>query len=205
MLCPSCQTPADLVACVYTRHTPQVDIDVALLTCSRCGELTLIETHDDGYLDKYCVQLYPVNKTRRNILPPELRECYDEAFRCFKAKCYLASVIMCRRALELVCRYHHSTAGPLFSRIRKLHSNRTMNDALFAWAESVRASGNLVAHDPSFTPTVSAAAETLSLTGAIINFLYSAATANKGWCRHCGGNLSGSETSNCLLCGEPLS
>jgi hypothetical protein len=204
MLCPRCHTPAAILASARTRHTPQVDVAVLLLNCVRCGEVSLIEEVDDGYRQTYSVRLYPVSEKSRNILPPELRRSYDEAIRCFQADCYLASIILCRRTLELVCRYHQSTTGTLFSRIRRLHAEHVINDALATLAESVRTSGNLAAHDPKFDQSAGATAEFLGFTGAVIHFIYSAITANKGWCMRCGGNFSGSETSNCLLCGDPL-
>jgi hypothetical protein len=204
MLCAHCNTPAAILASAHTRHTPQVDVAVLLLKCGHCGELSLIEEVDDGSRQTFSVRLYPVSEKSRNILPSELRRSYDEAIRCFQAECYLASVILCRRALELVCRYHQSTTGTLFSRIRKLHAEHIINDALFDLAESVRTSGNLAAHDPKFDPAAGATAEFLGFTGATIHFIYSAITANKGWCIRCGGNFSGSEISECLLCGQPL-
>lgn len=191
-----------IVESVYTRHTPQVDINVCLIECSSCGKISLVERIDDGYSDKGFLQIFPTDSDDRPRLPLPLQSSLIEAQKCLDYSLLLACSIMCRRCLELVCEYFGKTNNRLVDRLREIHAEKVINSELMQWASNVRISGNHAAHKQAFCPTHEETHELFLLTGCIVHFIYCSATAHRRWCPECGNNYLGIEQKHCVVCGH---
>ena len=118
--------------------------------CPRCTlPLVTVQTDYGGGYDEP-ERVFPATTRRLGYSVPEpIREAFNEAAICYRAKAYVASAIMCRKTLEGLCDANGVKERSLSSSLRKLKDNGTIEARLFEWAEALRTLGNEAAHGVS--------------------------------------------------------
>jgi hypothetical protein len=79
---------------------------------------------------------------------------------------------MCRRTLELLCKHFYPSLDSLGWGLKKLHHDGVIDRKLLEWAELLRESGNLAAHDPSAEVDGEDADDLIDFTEAILNYVF---------------------------------
>ena len=94
------------------------------------------------------IETYPSQKIEfdKNSIPSNIVECFDEALTCESAKCYVASAIMVRKTLELVCEERGARGKDLLQKIESLKTQVTLPQSLFEGMQNLRLLGNDAAH-----------------------------------------------------------
>ncbi len=173
--CPKCQAVVDAkVLHSYTdsdREEPQ-----GIWTFAQCPRCTLplmtVQLEDfDG--DDTPSRVYPPkDKELGRSVPKPLREAYNEAVICFRAKAYTASAIMCRKTLEGLCLEHGVKERNLAAGLRKLKDNGVIEARLFEWAEALRTLGNEAAHGVHLTISHQDAKDIIEFTEALTEYVF---------------------------------
>jgi hypothetical protein len=118
--------------------------------------------------------LFPI-ATARSLegVPEPVRRSIEQADRSFVTGSYDAAALMCRRALEAVCRALSASGSNLALKLRDLHEKGHIDQKLLSWAHGVRLVGNEAAHDVEDAVTKEDARDILDLTGAILMYIFS--------------------------------
>jgi hypothetical protein len=150
-----------------------------LLECPRCGAPMLAGTELYGtdqnenelWSDPY--RIFPPRQRSLSVLvPPRIRSSFEEGDRCFKARAYVATAIMCRKTLEGVCDDHGIKSNTLATAIRQLHEANIIDDRLFEWSDALRLTGNAAAHGVGTSLSREDAQDVLEFTEGIVEYLY---------------------------------
>ena len=153
-------------------------IDVAnkfiFLKCPRCKKPILAHQQKIDYEEwEHPYRLYPSQDKQVNpLFPEQIRNAYQEALFCFKAKAFTASTIMCRKTLEGICDVHGISSGNLKSRLKKMNEKGIIEARLFEWAEALRISGNEAAHDVKITISKYDAKDIIEFTDALLEYVF---------------------------------
>jgi uncharacterized protein DUF4145 len=141
--CPRCESDVD--AKILGTH----DLDDAegppwrltLAECPLCGQPLLgsqemIQAAEDGQWDWSGAEaLWPIPELRPHAdVADAVRECLEEAHKCFKAKAYFASEVMIVRALEAVCG-EQAGESSLDRGFRALADQGVIDGRLLEWGE----------------------------------------------------------------------
>jgi len=123
---------------------------VSLLECPRCKD-TLVsgqrseDLEKEGYSDP--VRLWPEPYYYLpQSLPKVIRESIYEAEKCFKAKAYTATAVMCGRALEGICRHFETESKYIGKGLTELKEREIIDNRLFEWSVELQKSRNIGAH-----------------------------------------------------------
>jgi hypothetical protein len=183
VICHNCNLTVVSVILGEFSNISEYDITVgskfSLCKCPKCLSPVLVE--QDRYLEFGTtfdwgnpVSLYPNNEFYINpVIPIILRSSLLESVKCYKAKANIASVIMCRRTLEIFCKEKGITERYLVNAIKKLKTNGIINEQLFEWADKLKSIGNEAAHDHDVTISELDAKDALDFTIAILDYTYS--------------------------------
>ncbi|WP_461209950.1 DUF4145 domain-containing protein [Desulfocurvus sp. DL9XJH121] len=79
-------------------------------------------------------------------IPESVCACFQEALTCRTNNCFIASAIMVRRTLEVICDDVGAQGGNLFQRLDDLKTKVTLPMALLDAAQELRILGNDAAH-----------------------------------------------------------
>ncbi|MFG2319860.1 DUF4145 domain-containing protein [Streptomyces tendae] len=108
-----------------------------------------------------------------DAIPKSLVREMREAYTCFKAKAYTATLVMVRRTLEGMCTDQGATSKKaLFQKLQELQNLGKIEGRLVDWAQALRAIGNQGAH---FSPTAAKredAEDALALAEALLDYVY---------------------------------
>jgi hypothetical protein len=117
--------------------------------------------------------LFPVALSRdlEGVPEPILRSI-EQADRSFATGSYDAAALMCRRALEAVCRALSASGSNLAFKLRNLNETGHIDQKLLSWAQGVRLVGNDAAHDVENAVTKEDAKDILDLTTAILMYVF---------------------------------
>lgn len=146
--CPECQNP------ILTKSTIVYVADEFFF-----GEATKLYPADEFYISP--------------DLPITIKHALLESIRCFRAKSYTATAIMCRRTIEGFCEIKQARETNLFKSLEKLKNLGVINEQLHEWANQLRLVGNEAAHDISIEFSQVDAKDILDFTIAILDFTYS--------------------------------
>lgn len=105
-------------------------------------------------------------------LPKNIRVCFSEALGCFKHGLYQATAIMCRKALEGMCRSQLSRFRNLYDGIQQLHRTGIIDQIFHKWANSLREDGNLAAHDIEIRVSKTNAEHMLDFTEGVLDYVF---------------------------------
>jgi hypothetical protein len=118
--------------------------------CPRCNipMLSVVCDYGHGFDPDTMSRVFPPVDRRQLgfAVPRHIRDVFNEAEVCFRAKAYTASAIMCRKTLEGLCAAHGAKTGTLAKRLEKLKKDGIIEARLFEWADSLRIFGNEAAH-----------------------------------------------------------
>lgn len=150
-------------------HAPDPSWRYRLLRCRACGDPLLVRQYDfdDGPADR----LWPPLRHRLWGLQPPVQIAVDEAVRCLGAGAYVATAMMCRRALEALCRQYYPDIRNLAWALTQLRSDGIIDAQLAEWASALRESGNLAAHESDADISEEDAEDLLDFTEAILGYV----------------------------------
>lgn len=147
-------------------------------TCPKCSSPFLIRLAIYGIPAEFETitskeVLYPAT-TRLPLegVSEPIRRSYEQASRCFGSSAYDACALMCRRAIEGVCKELGATSGTLQEKLEKLFNQGAIDAHLNQWAHGVRAVGNEAAHDVEAELTLQDARDALDFTEAILLYVF---------------------------------
>lgn len=178
--CGHCDTKVDarvIASCSRTEWLdepgvgPSYHVAATLLQCPNCEESILLEECDEFESARV---VYPTPRTAHDELPKNLQSTLNEAFKSFVAGCYLATALLCRRSLEVVC--HEFQVGKptdgLARRLAKLKDKGVIEGRLVEWVEALKDHGNLAAHDVTASVSREDASDLLDFTEAVLNYVF---------------------------------
>ena len=154
-----------------------------LLKCPHCGRPFLIEQVYDTSVfysdDDFCTSdvkeeiLYPkLDKNINSKLPKYIDHAFKEAQKCFKCHAFTASVIMCRKTLEGICKEYKIEKGNLQKKLENMKKNKIIDDNLWEWADTLRLAGNDAAHDLDIIFDKVDAQDSIDFTYALIDYIF---------------------------------
>lgn len=145
-----------------------------MLKCPHCGRPFLIEQVYDSFSSDVKEEiLYP--KPDKNInskLPKYIDDAFKEALQCFKCEAFTASVIMCRKTLEGICKEYRIETRHLYDKLKTMKQNKIIDDNLWEWADTLRLAGNDAAHDLDIIFDEVDAQDSIDFTYALIDYLF---------------------------------
>jgi len=92
---------------------------------------------------------YPMEEPDDSIkegIPPEIGVHFKEALRCHHIKAFGATVLMCRRALQVSCDMEKAQGNDLYKQIDDLAKNQRITGTLQKMAHRIRLLGKRGAH-----------------------------------------------------------
>ena len=143
--------------------------------CPACKLPMLTVQVDDGegFEEDAPSRVYPPRDRQLSYKTPKtIKEAFDEAVICFRAKAFTASSIMCRKSLEGLCAEHGARASNLSKSLKILKDKGVIENRLFEWAEALRALGNEAAHGVGVLISREDANDTLDFTEALIQYVF---------------------------------
>jgi uncharacterized protein DUF4145 len=178
--CPTCEAKvsARVIAIKDGSEDRGAPTQILFMECLSCkgvllGHTEMVQVSEDGW--DYCRpdRLWP--KPKNSIswkLPDLVRESLEEASLCFNARAYSATVVMCGRALESICKDHSVKDWKLSTGLKELKSKGIIDGRLFEWGEELRKSRNLSAHASDVKMTSEDSRDILDFTIAIGEYVY---------------------------------
>lgn len=154
---------------------PGPNEEYALLTCSRCGRVSLQYREDvDGNLSEggNPVIVYPAQPLLSWGIPGPLRREFEEARACFNAKAYEATVVMVRRVLEGACHENNVQERTLVKSLEKLRATGLIDPTIAEWADALRILGNEGAHYTGRHVPRDDAEDALAFAEALLDHIY---------------------------------
>ena len=132
---------------------------VGALRCWACNKYILGVLNSDPHRSKHdmwdYVASYPISLPDDSVsehVPDAIREDFKEALRC-RPVALKASVIMCRRALQVSCHTEGALGNNLFEQIDDLATKQRITGTLRDMAHNIRLLGNKGAHQVTPTST----------------------------------------------------
>ena len=178
--CSNCKArvDAEVVGMVEQTSFPG-DQRIYLLRCPACSRAIvgvsdqLWKDDDDSFEWAQLVRVHP-NPARQlsSYVPALVRESVIEAERCMQIGAVVAAVAMIGRALEAVCRHFSTDPVMLGQGIRELKEKGLIDQRLYEWSEQLHLHRNIAAHATEQSITARDAADLLSFTYAILDYLF---------------------------------
>ncbi len=106
-------------------------------------------------------------------VPQSVSTALEQAVRSFRTGSYDAAALMCRRAVEAVCRALDATGSNLASKLQSLYGSGHIDQKLLKWAHGVRLLGNDAAHEVEQRISKEDARDILNLTEAVLLYVFS--------------------------------
>ncbi|WP_166145983.1 DUF4145 domain-containing protein [Methylosinus sp. RM1] len=152
---------------------------ISLARCEECGSPLLVVQLNIGNMVEGDIWARPrllfpsLNERVQTGLPSDVSRALDEAKDSFKAGAFTAAAIMCRKAVEGVCRSHGVNERTLAESIRAMRDSGVIDGLLFEWADALRLAGNKAAHETGHHVTRQDASDVLHFTDALLEYIYS--------------------------------
>jgi len=119
------------------------------------------------------VVLYPTTLgPKLEGLPDSVARSLAQAHRSYSTSSYDACAVMCRRALEALCKTLSANGRDLARRLADLNENGRIDARLLDWAHGVRLVGNEAAHDVETPVTAEDARDILEFTEAVLTYVF---------------------------------
>lgn len=178
--CPTCESKvtAKIIAIKEDQEEYGPPARILFLECPFCNRALLgyseMEQIDfDEWEFSSPNRLWPYPKSSLSLkLPESVRSSIEEAKLCFNARAYSASVVMCGRALESICKEHSIKNWKLQKGLLELKQLGIIDGRLFDWGEELRKSRNIGAHANDEKITKEDASDILDFTVAISDYVY---------------------------------
>ncbi|MFC1938942.1 DUF4145 domain-containing protein [Chloroflexota bacterium] len=104
--------------------------------------------------------------------PKILNSAFEEARRCFRAKAYTATAVMCRKTLEGICKERGISGKNLAASLKQMRENSVIDSGLYEWADALRISGNEAAHGVEVTFSREDAHDILDFSRALLEYIF---------------------------------
>ena len=158
-------------------------VEYTLMECAVCSKPFVVESHspwydDIGYIDDKCwsppEQILPlVDEAVDDSVPANIAKSYQEARRSLRGQNFMAAALLCRRAIELVCKHFEAGGKWLPDKVTDLHARAIIDHRMRDWSLHVlRYHGNNAAHDDTEEVSSEDAADAVAFTKAIIWHLF---------------------------------
>jgi hypothetical protein len=176
--CGDCGAYVDAVAIAsYTSYEEptQTTGKYSFLKCPRCERpFIMLQTDGDGILDDDTpTKIYPQLDTGLSyLLPHSITRSFFEAQRCYNAKAYTATAVMCRKTLQAIAEEHKIRSRNLAKALEEMKNQEIIEQRLFEWADALRISGNQAAHDVESTISAQDARDILDFTKALLEYVF---------------------------------
>jgi hypothetical protein len=153
--CPHCPDKAAFLPVTTSWHDekPLADRWIAALRCVSCGGFILgiigFVKREEGKANLEYLEHYPLGKPDDSVdetVPLEVRTEFQEAIRCRWIEAYKATVLMCRRSLQVSCDMRKAEGHDLFSQIDDLAAKGDITAPLKNMAHRIRLLGKKGAH-----------------------------------------------------------
>lgn len=165
-------SPIEEVDCDY--HGEHYSVAI----CRRCSGPFLVRESLFGVPGEFEtvteeVVLYPVaGGPKIEGLPHSIGRAVGQAHRSYTTASYDACAVMCRRALEAMCKTLSANGRDLARRLADLASHGRIDSRLLSWAHGVRLVGNEGAHDVDAAVTAEDARDILEFTDALLMYVF---------------------------------
>jgi hypothetical protein len=122
------------------------DLTVGLFKCPSCSAtLVGVVKDEDSYKPK-AERVWPEPKNKfHESIPIQVQKSLEDAKRCFNAKVYSATAVMCGKAIEFIVS-DKTTQKNLFQGLKELKSKEIIDARLYEWSEALRKERNIGAH-----------------------------------------------------------
>jgi hypothetical protein len=155
--CPHCGKEAALFSVTKPfeeRHPTGPSRIIAALKCIACdgyilGIARFVPSSGYRAFSPVYETHYPLGKPQQIMnqdVPTLIRACFNEALRCRWTESVGATVLMCRRALQVSCDIENATGNDLYSQIDDLAKKGRITEPLRAMAHRIRLLGKRGAH-----------------------------------------------------------
>ena len=151
----------------------------ALLSCPACEHPFLVVSRGEEEVDSEMwsgpnwTVLFPGGGGfELRGVPDTIARSFGEAVLCFRAAANTATAVMCRRALEAVCKDKGAMKRTLAANLEHLQERGTIDARLYEWADALRLVGNDAAHNVDEFMSKEDAKDGLDFTRAIIEYVY---------------------------------
>jgi hypothetical protein len=157
---------------------PAIRDRYVLFSCPACEHPFLVvsraeeEVGPDEWTGPDWKVLFPGGGFELRGVPDTIALSYGEAAVCFRAGASTAAAVMCRRALEAICKDKGVTKRNLAANLKALQDQGTIDARLYEWADALRIVGNDAAHNVDEFMSKEDAKDGLDFTRAIIEYVY---------------------------------
>lgn len=104
--------------------------------------------------------------------PEAVRKSLEEARKCLRTGAYAATLLMCRRTIEAMCRSFSHKFRSLAGSLLDLHVADVLDERLFQWADELRVLSNQASHDFASRLTQQDASDLIGFTEAILDYAF---------------------------------
>lgn len=153
--CAHCEAKVDgeVLAATYEQEE-SLSYRVSFLKCPSCkNSLVVVQDEvgvdpvDEEPLFDSPTRVWPEPKRLIHWSLPEIvRISLNEAERCFRSAAYMASVVMCGRALEAICRHFETKSQYLGGGLKELRDREIIDKRLYEWSQQLQRHRNIAAH-----------------------------------------------------------
>jgi Domain of unknown function (DUF4145) len=118
-------------------------------------------------------RVYPAQDRRLStVIPSELRSTHEEARKCFGAKAYRATVVMCGITLEGACQLQGAKRATLQKMLKEMKDDGKIDSRLWEWADGLRLVRNSSAHFNDERATRQDARDCLEFSEALLDYMF---------------------------------
>ena len=151
-ICPykNCRTKAAFPS-VTSYHVEETRYNIRMIgvcKCQACGKY-ILGIIKQLQMNWFYLEHYPVDTPGDDVageIPEEIAGEFKEALRCRWIKSFKATVLMCRRALQVSCDREEAEGKDLFTQIDYLAQQQKITKPLRDMAHRIRLSGKKGAH-----------------------------------------------------------
>ena len=178
--CQTCESRVQanvLAKSAYYNDFTEIQKFTFFLKCPACessivGQASSRQIALDDWVMDSLVRVWPAPKKATSWkIPESIRLSIEEATRCFDAHAYNACVVMCGRALEILCK-DHGIKTQLAAGLKELKQKQTIDGRLYEWGEALREARNIGAHAAESETNREDAGDVLDFTYAICEYVY---------------------------------
>ena len=151
-------------------------LKVSILECPRCKDIIVSgQVSDDLQIEGYSepVRFWPDPYFfLPAALPKVIRDSVHEADRCFKAKAYTATAVMCGRALEGICRHFNTKSKYIGKGLLELKDRKIIDSRLYDWSVALQKLRNIGAHAGDELVSKEDAGDIIAFVRSIIEYVF---------------------------------
>jgi Domain of unknown function (DUF4145) len=174
--CTQCDDPQNFEAiAAYNSQSEFPPCEYTLAKCDRCLAVSLFIREDigEGLENDGYYRVWPPQSRHLGFELPEIvKQSYEQAVLCEKAKAYVAAVVMVRRAMEAVTVEHEAGVRSLQAGLKGMFSRGLISQEILDWGHELRVIGNMGAHPTKETLSRADAVESIDFLQAILEILY---------------------------------